>query len=236
MFVQVKQLEKALKWANEVVEYIQLLGPAYHDIWAISDLFQVAQVHYRMDEEKFSQDVELLESMAPFHPLALRACRRLGRLRAQWELVKDNPEALVLTPFAVSSTVEISNETDEVLVPFPGLAQPAHLERHGVPLSVYFNPQVTLFKQPYLQFNKMFQSTQNRFEELPTTAEILPPMPSSSTATTPFVSSVGIVDMATTMGHAAEIEAATEQHDFDEAVALFGDLGPADGFLGQSFG
>lgn len=120
-YASVGEIAQALKYADEVVEYIKILGVPYHDAWAVTDLFQVAQIHLRLDQRKFQEDLELLESMSLAHPISLLACKRLVTFRSQWEHVKDNPNAFALTPFALSSFVELFNTTDSAIFPWPGL-------------------------------------------------------------------------------------------------------------------
>jgi hypothetical protein len=79
----------------------------------------------RLSFPKYVEDIALLEDMGRFHPLGACALRRLQKLKQQWDLTSDNPAACVLAPYAWSTAMELTNETDVILVPFDAGQAPA---------------------------------------------------------------------------------------------------------------
>lgn len=61
----------------------------------------------RCNSPRYYESLELLEGIAKLHPLGKSAYLRLEELRVKWRMIQEAPEALVLTPFSISTAVEM---------------------------------------------------------------------------------------------------------------------------------
>eukprot|EP01122_Echinamoeba_exundans_P014532 TRINITY_DN6607_c0_g1_i1.p1 TRINITY_DN6607_c0_g1~~TRINITY_DN6607_c0_g1_i1.p1 ORF type:complete len:545 (-),score=56.26 TRINITY_DN6607_c0_g1_i1:253-1887(-) len=148
-------LDRAEHFADEVVNYVKVLGTPYYDTNSICDLFQAAQVHMRFSVPKYIEDISLLEDMSRFHPLGSCALRRLQKLKQQWDLSSDHPGACVVAPYAWSTAMELTNESDNIIVPFDA----------GQDLTA-------MRANPRLEFSTIFPDL---VAPLPTNIEVAPP-------------------------------------------------------------